>query len=258
MPEAVIIDAIRTPIGRAMKGTLRDVRADDLAAVPLRALVERNPGVKFGETNDVLMGCGFPGGGAGLQHRPQRGVAGGDRSSRPGGHGQPVLRVVVADDPDGVSRDQGRRGRSVHRGRRGVRLARRGPDVPVDEPAHRRHQRHRLQRLHLDGDHRRERRRALPRLPRVPGRVGGDSPSSARWRRARAGTSTARSSASRSPSCMTPAATSSPRTPSPATTARGPAPRWRSSRRSSPSSSPTARSPRATRARSTTAPPRSW
>ena len=60
MPEAVIIDAIRTPIGRAMKGTLRDVRADDLAAVPLRALVERNPGVEFGETNDVLMGCGFP------------------------------------------------------------------------------------------------------------------------------------------------------------------------------------------------------
>ena len=38
MPDAVIIDAVRTPIGRAMKGTLRDVRADDLAAVPLRAL----------------------------------------------------------------------------------------------------------------------------------------------------------------------------------------------------------------------------
>jgi acetyl-CoA C-acetyltransferase len=62
MPEAVIVDAIRTPIGRAMKGTLRDVRADDLAAVPLRALVERNAGVDFGETNDILMGCGFPDG----------------------------------------------------------------------------------------------------------------------------------------------------------------------------------------------------
>ncbi len=60
MPEAVIVDAIRTPIGRAIKGTLRDVRADDLAAVPLRALVERNPGVDFGETDDILMGCGFP------------------------------------------------------------------------------------------------------------------------------------------------------------------------------------------------------
>ncbi len=62
MPEAVIVDAIRTPIGRAIKGTLRDVRADDLAAIPLRALVERNPGVDFSETDDILMGCGFPDG----------------------------------------------------------------------------------------------------------------------------------------------------------------------------------------------------
>ena len=62
MPEAVIVDAVRTPIGRAIKGSLRDVRADDLAAVPLRALVERNPGVDFGQTTDVMMGCGFPDG----------------------------------------------------------------------------------------------------------------------------------------------------------------------------------------------------
>jgi acetyl-CoA C-acetyltransferase len=60
MSEAVIVDAIRTPIGRAIKGTLRDIRADDLAAIPLRALVERNPEVNFGETDDVMMGCGFP------------------------------------------------------------------------------------------------------------------------------------------------------------------------------------------------------
>jgi acetyl-CoA C-acetyltransferase len=59
MPEAVIVDAIRTPIGRAAKGSLKDVRADDLAAVPLRALVERNPEVDFAQTDDVLMGCGF-------------------------------------------------------------------------------------------------------------------------------------------------------------------------------------------------------
>ena len=62
MPEAVIVDAVRTPIGRAIKGTLRDIRADDLAAVPLRALVERNPEVDFRETTDILMGCGFPDG----------------------------------------------------------------------------------------------------------------------------------------------------------------------------------------------------
>src|SRR3954467_1336811 len=59
MPEAVIVDAIRTPIGRAAKGSLKDVRADDLAAVPLKALVERNPDVDFSETVDLMMGCGF-------------------------------------------------------------------------------------------------------------------------------------------------------------------------------------------------------
>jgi acetyl-CoA C-acetyltransferase len=56
MPEAVIVDAIRTPIGRAMKGSLKTVRADDLAATPIRALIERNPEVDFSETVDVMMG----------------------------------------------------------------------------------------------------------------------------------------------------------------------------------------------------------
>jgi acetyl-CoA C-acetyltransferase len=60
MSEAVIVDAVRTPIGRAIRGTLRDLRADDLGAIPLRALVERNPEVDFRETDDVMMGCGFP------------------------------------------------------------------------------------------------------------------------------------------------------------------------------------------------------
>src|SRR3954471_9931306 len=57
MPEAVIVDAVRTPIGRAVKGSLKDVRADDLAAVPLKALIERNPEVDFAETHDVMMGA---------------------------------------------------------------------------------------------------------------------------------------------------------------------------------------------------------
>jgi acetyl-CoA C-acetyltransferase len=56
MPEAVIVDAIRTPIGRAIKGSLKTVRADDLAALPIRTLVERNPEVNFSETVDVMMG----------------------------------------------------------------------------------------------------------------------------------------------------------------------------------------------------------
>src|ERR1700710_1103763 len=62
MPEAVIVDAVRTPIGRAVKGSLKDVRADDLAAVPLTALVDRNPGVDFAQTDDIMMGCGFQAG----------------------------------------------------------------------------------------------------------------------------------------------------------------------------------------------------
>jgi acetyl-CoA C-acetyltransferase len=57
MPEAVIVDAVRTPIGRAFKGSLKDFRADELAAVPLKALVERNPEVDFGQTTDVMMGA---------------------------------------------------------------------------------------------------------------------------------------------------------------------------------------------------------
>ena len=64
MAEAVIVDAVRTPIGRAGKGSLKDVRADDLAAVPLKALQERNPDVNFSETGDVMMGAAF---GAGEQ-----------------------------------------------------------------------------------------------------------------------------------------------------------------------------------------------
>jgi acetyl-CoA C-acetyltransferase len=57
MPEAVIVDAIRTPIGRAVKGSLKTVRADELAAIPIRELVSRNPGVDFSETTDVLVGA---------------------------------------------------------------------------------------------------------------------------------------------------------------------------------------------------------
>ncbi len=57
MPEAVIVDAIRTPIGRAVKGSLKAVRADELAALPIRSLIDRNPEVDFTQTTDVLMGA---------------------------------------------------------------------------------------------------------------------------------------------------------------------------------------------------------
>jgi acetyl-CoA C-acetyltransferase len=65
MPEAVIVDAVRTPIGRAVKGSLKTVRADDLAAIPLKALIERNPEVEQTSIGDVMMGCGYGEGEAG-------------------------------------------------------------------------------------------------------------------------------------------------------------------------------------------------
>src|SRR2546428_11357066 len=55
MDDAVIIDAVRTPIGRR-GGALKDIRPDDLAAVVLREIVERT-GIKPGIVDDVILGC---------------------------------------------------------------------------------------------------------------------------------------------------------------------------------------------------------
>ena len=60
MPEAVIVSAARTPIGRAKKGSLVDVRPDDLLAFAIRAAVDKVPEVDPGEIVDVMAGCGFP------------------------------------------------------------------------------------------------------------------------------------------------------------------------------------------------------
>ncbi len=56
MTEAFICDAVRTPIGR-YGGSLAQVRADDLAAIPIRALIERNGQVDWDELDDVILGC---------------------------------------------------------------------------------------------------------------------------------------------------------------------------------------------------------
>ncbi|WP_234729425.1 3-oxoadipyl-CoA thiolase [Acidocella facilis] len=56
MTDAFICDAIRTPIGR-FSGALSSVRADDLAALPVRALMERNPHVDWQAVDDVILGC---------------------------------------------------------------------------------------------------------------------------------------------------------------------------------------------------------
>lgn len=51
-----ICDAVRTPIGR-LNGALSAVRADDLAAIPLKALIERNPSIDWAAVDEVFMGC---------------------------------------------------------------------------------------------------------------------------------------------------------------------------------------------------------
>jgi acetyl-CoA acetyltransferase len=56
MPDAFICDAVRTPIGR-YAGALAPVRPDDLAAIPLRALVARHPAVDWARVDDVILGC---------------------------------------------------------------------------------------------------------------------------------------------------------------------------------------------------------
>jgi acetyl-CoA C-acetyltransferase len=60
MPEAVIAAAARTPIGRAKKGSLADVRPDDLIAFAIDAALKKVPEVDPGEIVDVMIGCGFP------------------------------------------------------------------------------------------------------------------------------------------------------------------------------------------------------
>ncbi|MDX6663488.1 MAG: acetyl-CoA C-acetyltransferase, partial [Solirubrobacterales bacterium] len=60
MPEAVIVDAIRTPIGRAFKGSLSQLRPDDMGAFVVDQLLERNPDVDPALVEDVICGCGLP------------------------------------------------------------------------------------------------------------------------------------------------------------------------------------------------------
>lgn len=59
MPEAVIVATARSPIGRAYKGSLVDVRADDLAGFAINAVMEKVPEVDRAEVNDVMVGCGL-------------------------------------------------------------------------------------------------------------------------------------------------------------------------------------------------------
>jgi acetyl-CoA acyltransferase len=60
MPEAVIVDCLRTAVGKATKGSLRHTRPDDMAAAAIRSLLERYPQVPPDEVDDVILGCAMP------------------------------------------------------------------------------------------------------------------------------------------------------------------------------------------------------
>jgi acetyl-CoA C-acetyltransferase len=66
LPEAVVVAAARTPIGRAHKGSLAEFRPDDLAAFAVKAALTRVPQVEPSAVDDVYLGCGLPGGESGF------------------------------------------------------------------------------------------------------------------------------------------------------------------------------------------------
>jgi acetyl-CoA C-acetyltransferase len=66
MPEAVIVSTARSPIGRAGKGSLKDTRPDDLVALMVRAALDKVPELDATDIDDLLLGCGLPGGESGF------------------------------------------------------------------------------------------------------------------------------------------------------------------------------------------------
>jgi acetyl-CoA acyltransferase len=66
MPEAVIVSSVRTPVGKAFKGSLRATRPDDLAALAIKEALARVPGLDVKEIDDVILGCAMPEGEQGM------------------------------------------------------------------------------------------------------------------------------------------------------------------------------------------------
>ena len=233
MPEAVIVSAARSPIGRANKGSLKDFRPDDLTALIVRAALDKIPALDPTAIDDLYLGCGLPGGESGNNMARVVNMLLGLRRARRDHH--PLLRLLGADHPDGLPRDQGRRGRRLHLRRRRDGLAlRQGHLRPLarhPQPALRRRR----------GAHRRL-RRGRPGLAR-PARGRRSSPTStSRWARPPRTSPGCAAWTARSSTSSASARRTSPRRRSP--TASGPARSPRSPRPTAPSSAPTtARAP---------------
>jgi acetyl-CoA C-acetyltransferase len=91
MPEAVIVATARSPIGRAFKGSLGSIRPDDLLTQIVTAALAKVPQLDPAQVEDLIVGCGLPGGEQGFNIAR-------------------VVAVLAAVHQDGLPRDQGRRG----------------------------------------------------------------------------------------------------------------------------------------------------
>jgi acetyl-CoA acetyltransferase len=112
-PDAVIVAATRSPIGRACKGSLVGVRPDDLAALMVRTVLDKIPALSATEVEDVVLGCGLPGGEQGYNIARVVAVLAGLRDVA-------LLRVGPAGGPYRRACDPIARGCGVHRRRRRV------------------------------------------------------------------------------------------------------------------------------------------
>ena len=97
MPEPVIVATARSPIGRAFKGSLVDLRPDDFAATIVQAVLDKVPELDRGEIDDLILGCGLPGGEQGFNMGRVVSVLAG-LEDVPG---------TTITHPDGLPRDQG-------------------------------------------------------------------------------------------------------------------------------------------------------
>ena len=177
MPEAVIVSAARSPIGRANKGSLKDFRPDDLSALDHPGRAGQDPGARPAHDRRPLPR---------LRPARRRVAATTWRASStcssgydgPGRHDHPLLLLVGADHADGLPRDQGRRGRRL-------RLRRRRDGLPLRQGHLRPHARHPQPALRRtpSARHRRSYAAGRPGLAR-PARGRRSSPTStSRWAR---------------------------------------------------------------------------
>jgi hypothetical protein len=110
-PQAFICDAIRTPFGR-YGGALSSVRTDDLGAIPLRALMARNPNVDWASVTDVLYGCANQAGEDNRNVAHMSSLLAGLPIEVPGGTHQPPVRLGPGCRGHSRTRHQGRRSRA--------------------------------------------------------------------------------------------------------------------------------------------------